>query len=231
MMVIGRSKPTWSDNRRHGRVKDKIKHLLFGIGWLFSYIYPYRLSRQFYSLYTELYTGWLSKEFCHFGHSYIAPRVFLLKGAQYIRVGDDSFLGEDIELTAWDSFQGRKYKPEIRIGNGCRIRKGSHITAIDRILIGNNVLTGPGILITDNAHGASSESCLDVPPAQRPLCSKGQVVIEDNVWIGEKVAILPGVHIGKGAIIAAHAVVTKDVPAYAIAAGNPAKVIKEMRFE
>lgn len=212
-------------------VKVKIKQLLFCAGRLFAYIYPYGLSRRFHSLYAKLYTGWLSKEFRHFGHSYIAPRVFLLEGARYIRVGDDSFLGEHIELTAWDSFQGKKYSPEISIGNGCHIRNGSHITAINRILIGNHVLTGPHILITDNAHGTSSGDGLDLPPNHRPLYSKGPVVIEDNVWIGEKASILPGVHIGKGAIIAANAVVTKDVPAYTIAAGNPAKVIKDMRFE
>jgi acetyltransferase-like isoleucine patch superfamily enzyme len=53
------------------------------------------------------------------------------------------------------------------------------------------------------------------------------VTIEDNVWIGDKATILPNVHIGKGAIIAANAVVTHDVPAYAVAAGNPARIIQK----
>ena len=57
---------------------------------------------------------------------------------------------------------------------------------------------------------------------------KCPVVIEDNVWIGEKASIMPGVHIGKGAIIAANSVVTHDVPAYAVVAGTPAKVIKQL---
>lgn len=111
---------------------------------------------------------------------------------------------------------------EIRIGNGCRIRHDSHITVIDSIVIGNNVLTGSKILITDNTHGASSMDLLDLPPHQRPLYSKSPVIIENNVWIGEKVSIMPGVHIGKGTIIAANAVVTKDLPLYCIAAGAPA---------
>ena len=55
------------------------------------------------------------------------------------------------------------------------------------------------------------------------------MVIEDNVWIGEKASIMPGVHIGKGAIIAANSVVTHDVPAYAVVAGIPAKVIKQFK--
>lgn len=60
----------------------------------------------------------------------------------------------------------------------------------------------------------------------RPLFSKGIVIIEDNVWIGDKATILSGVKIGKGAIIGANAVISKDVPAYGVAVGNPAKVIK-----
>ena len=61
-----------------------------------------------------------------------------------------------------------------------------------------------------------------------PLYRKGPVVIEDNVWIGEKASIMPGVHIGKGAIIAANSVVTHDVPAYAVVAGVPAKIVKQL---
>lgn len=60
--------------------------------------------------------------------------------------------------------------------------------------------------------------------------SKGDIVVDDDVWIGLNAIILSGVHIGQGAVIAAGAVVTKDVPPYAVAAGNPAKVIKK-RFE
>lgn len=60
--------------------------------------------------------------------------------------------------------------------------------------------------------------------------SKGNIVVEDDVWIGYRSTIMSGVHIGKGAIIAAESLVTKDVPAYAIVGGVPAKVIK-YRFD
>ncbi len=66
-------------------------------------------------------------------------------------------------------------------------------------------------------------------PIHRPLVVKGPIVIEDNVWIGERVCILSGVNIGKGAIIAANSVVTHDVPEYCVAAGSPAKVIKQIK--
>lgn len=62
------------------------------------------------------------------------------------------------------------------------------------------------------------------------LCSKGQITVEDDVWIGTDVIILSGVTIGKGAVIGAGSVVTKEVPPYAIVGGNPAKIIK-YRFD
>lgn len=94
-------------------------------------------------------------------------------------------------------------------------------------MIGNNVLTGPDVLITDNAHGEAKRKWMDIHPSFRPLYSKGEVVIGDNVWIGQGAMIMPGVHIGDGAIIAANSVVTQDVPAYCVAAGVPAKVVKK----
>ena len=95
------------------------------------------------------------------------------------------------------------------------------------MIIGNNVLMGRKIFITDNNHGGSDRGNLDIPPSLRQLYSNGPVIIEDNVWIGEKVSILSNLHIGKGAIVAANAVVTKDVPPYAIVGGCPAKIIKQ----
>ena len=99
---------------------------------------------------------------------------------------------------------------------------------MNKIIIGNNVLTGKKVLITDNAHGASDRFTIDTPPMSRPLYSKGPVIIEDNVWIGEKASIMPGVHIHKGCIIAANAVVTKDIPPHCIVAGVPAKIVKQL---
>ena len=67
-----------------------------------------------------------------------------------------------------------------------------------------------------------------VPPIKRELRTKGEVVIGDNVWIGDKASILPGVIIGKGSIVGANSVVTKDVPPFTVVGGNPAKIIKKL---
>ena len=70
---------------------------------------------------------------------------------------------------------------------------------------------------------------IDIPMCEQGYLPEKTIVISDDVWIGGHVIILPGVHIGNGAIVGAGAVVTKDVPQYAIVGGNPAKVIKYRR--
>ena len=116
----------------------------------------------------------------------------------------------------------------MTIGDNCDIGEHNHITACNKISIGNGVLTGRYVYIGDNSHGSLDITESETPPALRRLVSKGEVIIEDNVWIGDKVAILSGVRIGKGSVIGANSVVTKDVPPYTIVAGCPAKIIRNM---
>ena len=116
----------------------------------------------------------------------------------------------------------------IEIGDGVSLGEYIHITAAGKISIGNHVLTGRFVLITDNSHGScETREELMVPPLERPVAARGDVVIGNNVWIGDKVSILPGVHIGDGCVIGANSVVTKDIPAYCIAVGNPCRIVKQ----
>ena len=151
-----------------------------------------------------------------------------LKGLQYVKIDYGTILSRGIVLTAWDKYAGYDYTPSIQIGSHCRIGEYCHITACHSITIGNNVLTGRYVYISDNSHGKNIESELNTPPSLRPLYAKGPVVIGNNVWIGESARILSGVTIGDGAIIGANAVVTHDVPSGAVVGGVPAKVIKMM---
>lgn len=177
----------------------------------------------------EFITQLRKGEFQSFGKGSVLGIGSLILKAQYISVGTDSSFGNRMTLTCYDSIrqpnQEQDYTPVIKIGNGVSIGEDAHITCINKIVIGDNVLTGKKILITDNAHGTTKRNEFDIAPIKRQLISKGSVIIEDNVWIGEKASIMPGVHIGKSAIIGANAVVTKDVPAYAIVGGIPAKTI------
>jgi len=150
-----------------------------------------------------------------------------LKGLKYISVGDGTYIASGVQLTAWDTHNGSRYAPSITIGNHCAIRNYCHITAINSISIGDNLLTGTNVLITDNSHGQSTREHMSLPFTKRPMCSKGPVVIGNNVWLGNNVCVMPGVTIGDGAIIGANSVVTHDVPPFCVAAGIPAKVIKQ----
>lgn len=89
--------------------------------------------------------------------------------------------------------------------------------------IGDNVMMGPGVMIYTQNHNYYR---LDIPMIQQGDSDKRKITIGNDVWIAARVIILPGVTIGDGAVIGAGSIVTRDVPPYAVVAGNPAKVIK-----
>lgn len=109
-------------------------------------------------------------------------------------------------------------KDRIRIGRDTYINRGTMLDAHNKIWIGERVMVGPACYITDSDHGMR----LGVPVKDQPM-TLGEVVIEDEAWIGAKVTILKNVRIGRGAIVAAGAVVTKDVEANGIVKGVPAQ--------
>ena len=151
-------------------------------------------------------------------------------GEDSISIGEGTHIGEHCVLTAWKTTcAGGEFHPEIVIGKNCSFGEYNHITSTNKIVIGDNLLTGRWVTITDNSHGNTDLASLQQPPLMRLVTSKGPVIIGDNVWIGDKATILPGVTIGDGAVIAANSVVTKDVPAYCVVGGNPARVIKQAK--
>jgi acetyltransferase-like isoleucine patch superfamily enzyme len=130
-----------------------------------------------------------------------------------------------------------KYGGEIRIGNNCYVGDGSRIWSGDSITIGDNVLISHNVNIVDtNSHEIDyierSERYKDLlingPWETKGIIKTSPIIIEDYAWISFGAIILKGVTIGRGAIIAAGAVVTKDVPDYTLVAGNPAKLIKKV---
>lgn len=151
-----------------------------------------------------------------------------LLGLKYFSVGKGTLFCPKAELTAWSKYREFTYQPRITIGKNCQFGRACHITAIGEITIGDNLLTGQYVIISDNAHGESTSNQISIPPLERELTTKGPIRIGNNVWIGDRVAILSGVTIGDGAIIGSNAVVTHDVPAGAVVGGVPARIIKRM---
>lgn len=109
----------------------------------------------------------------------------------------------------------------IYIGDNSGIGENARIQG--ELHIGNNVMMGAECIVYTKNHAFSN---LDTPMMYQGYLETKPVYIEDDVWIGGRVIILPGRRIGKGAIVGAGSVVTKDVPDYAIVGGNPAKVLK-----
>ncbi|WP_455614053.1 acyltransferase [Bacteroides congonensis] len=189
-------------------------------------IYPSKLYYLGYLFRRSMITAKNKGRFREFGEkSMLAPGVNLLRPENIIVGNHTSIMRYCILETCPEA----ELKPLMKIGNCVSLGEYSHITCAGEVEIGDDVLTGRFVLITDNGHGQSDMSELLIPPIARKVHSNGKVVIGRNVWIGDKATILSDVRIGEGAIIAANAVVTKDVPAYAVVAGCPARVIKMVR--
>ena len=135
-------------------------------------------------------------------------RQWYLKNICYIKIGIESSIHMGCFITG----------SNIEIGNNTVINRRTYLDGRASLKIGNNVNISHQTLIQTMTH--DPQNCDFVV-----LCKP--VIIEDHVWIGTRAIILPGVTIGEGAVIGAGAVVTKNIPSYSIAAGNPAKVIKE----
>ena len=113
---------------------------------------------------------------------------------------------------------------DITVGD--EVGFGSNFKTLNRTLkIGNYMMMGEDVLFLGGGHLYDRT---DIPMCHQSSKSKTPLTIEDDVWIGARAIILPGCrHIGKGVIIGAGSVVTRDIPDYAIVGGNPAKIIKK----
>jgi len=109
----------------------------------------------------------------------------------------------------------------IRIGDYSGL--GINCRLYGPVSLGKHVMMGPDVIIITSNHKSDR---LDIPMTEQGGTGPDPVVIGDDVWIGTRVIILPGVTVGHGAVLAAGSVVTKDVQPYAIVGGNPAKLIR-----
>lgn len=206
------------------RIVNKIIALSSELSCIFC---PPKMLVHLNHLYNKLYTERMKKVFASVGdNAYIMSNIYV-RGGQKIIIGNNFYCYWGVRIETYSCHNGMKFNPQIIIGNNVSINPDCHIGAINRIEIHDGVLMASRVFITDHFHGKINREELLVSPQKRILFAKGTVIIKKNAWLGEGVAVMPGVTIGENSVIGANAVVTKDIPDNSIAVGIPAKVIKQ----
>lgn len=175
-------------------------------------------------LYSYIFNGRLLVRFGKVGKNIFVRKHLLVKDPKAISLGDNARIGRFCRLECYSDKSGRLGHITLgdytSMGNYCTILCGADVN------IGNFTRLASFITIMSESHGIDPEKGVY---SNQPLVCK-EVSIGEYCWIGEKVIVMPGVTIGDWSVIGAGAVVTKDVPSYSIAVGNPAKVIKTYDF-
>lgn len=162
-------------------------------------------------------------EFVKNVYSLIMTKLFY-RGSRFIRRpiymrGKKSLSGcKNLTLGRFCRFDLDGKKKTLFIGDNCEFGDNTHIVALNKVVIGDNVLIASKVFISDTSHGTYKGEDSDSPltsPNERKLHSS-EVIIGDNVWIGENVVILPGASIGNGCVIGANSVVSKELPSGSI---------------
>jgi serine acetyltransferase len=163
-------------------------------------------------------------EFASWGRGSRIKRGARLENPHLIEVGSGVAIWECAWLNAKDD-QGDRV-PTLSIGDGTYIGRLVQINAWRSVRIENNVLISDRVFISDSSHNFADG---DLPIKLQGDSFRGEVRLESGCWIGIGAVILPGVTVGRNAIVASNAVVTHNVPAHCIAAGVPARIVKTLR--
>jgi acetyltransferase-like isoleucine patch superfamily enzyme len=155
-----------------------------------------------------------------FGRGSLIKFPAKIRNKQYIYLGKNVFIAERCYLSL--VVVGNN-KPSLVIGDDVCIGSDFTVSCADSIRIQKNVLLSDRIFIGDSMHDYRNP---EVPIIDQPMRAMGSVVIQEGAFIGINAVILPGVTIGRNAVVAASAVVTKSVPPFTVVAGNPATIVK-----
>jgi acetyltransferase-like isoleucine patch superfamily enzyme len=152
------------------------------------------------------------------------------RGVGNIYINGNIYIGQRNRIETYN-FKEISEVPKIIFNDGVSIEDDCHIASANFISFGKNVMVASKVYISDHSHGTTSSADLVIAPKLRTMISKGAIIIEDDVWIGEGASILAGVRIGRGSVIGANSVVTKNVQPYSVVGGIPAKNLHKERFE
>ena len=137
-----------------------------------------------------------------------------------LEIGEGTLLEPHVWLTAPD-------EARIRIGEQSFLNIGVMVASVEHVEIGDHCMFANGCFVTDGAHRFDDP---DRPVPWQGFTTKGPTIVGDNVWCGANVVITSGVTVGERCVIGANSVVTRDLPPHSIAAGSPAKVLKQVEY-
>jgi len=179
--------------------------------------------KKLYIRFRDCYVEYFLRPEC----AYLGPHYTIMKpwyvhisgnnisiGRSFTAIGEP---GNRVEIGVWGRSAG---EGRVVIGESCLMSPGSRISASDEIVLGDGVMLANGAYITDCDWHTIHDRMVRSEPAP--------VRIGNNVWLGDHATVLKGVTIGDNSVLAARAVVTRDVPANVVVAGNPAQVVKEL---
>jgi lipopolysaccharide O-acetyltransferase len=163
----------------------------------------------------------ISGGFAEFGPNSVLDLPVDIRGARMIAVGAHVWVGPGSWLYAIP--EAAAEVPVLVIGDGVNISGNCVLSAVSSVRLGRDVLLARNVYISDHSHAYEDVT--------RPVRKQGvrnvlPVAIGDGAWLGQGVVVCPGVSIGRGAVIGAGSVVLHDVPAYSVAVGAPARVVR-----
>jgi|CXWL01.1.fsa_nt_gi acetyltransferase-like isoleucine patch superfamily enzyme len=159
-----------------------------------------------------------------FGEGSLVRPPYTIVSASHIHIGARTTIGPNALLSVVTEHLGQRFTPRFQIGDDCSIGQNFVVGCIDEVTIGNKVLISSNVFLGDTIHGYKDVSR---PVIDQPLLKRGAVRVENGAFIGINAIILPGVRIGRNAVVGAGAVVTADVPDYTVVAGNPARILRK----
>jgi acetyltransferase-like isoleucine patch superfamily enzyme len=185
-----------------------------------------RVFTEGYRMYTRLrarcFSLLISGAFAHFGRGASVMPPLRFWGEWRIAIGEAVFLGPGCWLQTLPDGENRSVA--LVIGAGTSIAGACHISALRDVRFEEHVLMARNVYVSDHIHRYTERG---EPVQEQGIDKLAPVLIKRGAWIGENVVICPGVTIGRGAVVGANSVVNRDVPDYSVAAGAPARVVKQ----
>lgn len=157
----------------------------------------------------------------------ILGTVLGLSHPEFIEVGENVKIHNQFRIECYPSYLGKNHYPKFQIGDDVIIGPNFTCFCADSVIVGDRCIFAGNVTLVSENHGMDPEN---YPSYQSQELLTSPINIGSGCWFGQNVTVLPNVNIGEHCIIASNTVVSNDIPAYSIAAGCPAKVIKKYNF-